>query len=368
MPSAPTMMSASISLPSARRTTPPRSHSSTAMQRAPKRKSTVLTPRRSTSSKSARCIVRLGAPNCWRNAPRRIREMTRPLFQLRMIRKSDSHPRAMTASSTPRTRSASSALGLRLRPAPISFSAGDCSQTTISAPHRSSASAAARPPTPPPTMAMRGARLIHAVQFADVWRGISATAHLCRSRTPGASFDHLVGAGEQRGRHFEAEHPCGLSVNDELELAHLLDRQFPRLYTLEDATGIDADDTPRIRDVGPVAHQPAGFGDFTRGGCHGNRVARRHGGQLNPPAVEKSAGADEEGIGPLADKRCKCGIDLAAVGSVEDPGFAARGHEQPFRPLSARARSAQQWTDRSALPHAPLWALAHAAVPGALPP
>jgi hypothetical protein len=23
-------------------------------------------------------------------------------------------------------------------------------------------------------------------------------------------FDHLVGAGEQRGRHFEAEHPCGL--------------------------------------------------------------------------------------------------------------------------------------------------------------
>src|SRR5262249_15781551 len=102
------------------------------------------------------------------------------------------------------------------------------------------------------------------------------------------------------------------------EPAHLLDRQFPRLRTLEDATGIDADDTPRIRDVGSVAHQPAGFGDFTRGGSHGNRVARRHGAQLNPPAVEKSAGADEEGIGPFAHKRCKCGIDLAAVGSVED--------------------------------------------------
>src|SRR5262249_13879855 len=34
---------------------------------------------------------------------------------------------------------------------------------------------------------------------------------------------------------------CGLSVNDELELAHLLDRQFPWLCTLEDATGIDAE-------------------------------------------------------------------------------------------------------------------------------
>jgi len=42
-------------------------------------------------------------------------------------------------------------------------------------------------------------------------------------------------------------------------------------------------------------------------------VARRHGGQLNPPAVEKSIGADEEGIGSLALKRCKCGIDLAAA-------------------------------------------------------
>src|SRR5262249_15073715 len=72
------------------------------------------------------------------------------------------------------------------------------------------------------------------------------------------SFDHLVGAGDECRRHFEVEHPCGLSVNDELELADLLDRQFPRLRTLEDATGIDADDTPRIRDVGSVAHQPAG--------------------------------------------------------------------------------------------------------------
>jgi hypothetical protein len=100
---------------------------------------------------------------------------------------------------------------------------------------------------------------------------------------------------EELVRHSEAEHPGRLVIDDQFELARLLDRQFLRLRTLENATGIDADDTPRIRDVG--SHQPAGFGDFTRGGSHGNRVARRHGAQLNPPAVEKSAGADEEGIG-----------------------------------------------------------------------
>jgi hypothetical protein len=35
---------------------------------------------------------------------------------------------------------------------------------------------------------------------------------------PFTSFDHLVGAGEQRRRDFEAERPRGLKINDKLEL------------------------------------------------------------------------------------------------------------------------------------------------------
>ena len=53
----------------------------------------------------------------------------------------------------------------------------------------------------------------------------------------------------QQSRHFEAEHPCGLHVDDELELGRLDDRQVRRLRTLEDATGVDADLTISIRSL-----------------------------------------------------------------------------------------------------------------------
>ena len=48
-------------------------------------------------------------------------------------------------------------------------------------------------------------------------------------------FDHLVGAGEQRRWHVEAERSGGRQIDDQFELARLHDRQVLRLGALEDA-------------------------------------------------------------------------------------------------------------------------------------
>ena len=67
-----------------------------------------------------------------------------------------------------------------------------------------------------------------------------------------ASLDHLIGAGEQRRRHAQADRLGGLEIDRELEFGGLHDRQVGRLGTRWTAR-VDADDTIRLGDSGSAS-------------------------------------------------------------------------------------------------------------------
>src|SRR5262245_2046790 len=55
------------------------------------------------------------------------------------------------------------------------------------------------------------------------------------------SFDHLVGAAEQREWHREPKRLGSLEVKDQFDFGELLHRQIGGVLALENATDIDAD-------------------------------------------------------------------------------------------------------------------------------
>jgi hypothetical protein len=66
------------------------------------------------------------------------------------------------------------------------------------------------------------------------------TADSCTNDVHGCNdlLDHLVGAGEQRGRYGEAKCLCSLKINDKLEFGRLLHREIGRLRALKNLVDV----------------------------------------------------------------------------------------------------------------------------------
>src|SRR5258706_15806464 len=77
------------------------------------------------------------------------------------------------------------------------------------------------------------------------------------------SFDHFVGAGEQRRRHVEAERPGGFEIEHKVEPGRLSDRQVCWLFALENPGRVDAGSAKFVSKAGSVAHETASDDELT---------------------------------------------------------------------------------------------------------
>jgi hypothetical protein len=68
-------------------------------------------------------------------------------------------------------------------------------------------------------------------------------------------FDHLVRACEQRIGRIEAERLGSLEVDHQFKFGRKLNRQFARLFTLENAIDIGRGASVKVRNVDPVGGQ-----------------------------------------------------------------------------------------------------------------
>src|ERR1700680_3914116 len=70
--------------------------------------------------------------------------------------------------------------------------------------------------------------------------GRRAMSQSCQQKNSAPSFDHLVGATQQRKRDGQAERLGSLEIDDQFDFGDLLNRQVGRLLALENAADVNA--------------------------------------------------------------------------------------------------------------------------------
>ena len=103
------------------------------------------------------------------------------------------------------------------------------------------------------------------------------------------------------------------------------DRQVGWLLALENAAGVDAGLTVRVRNTAAVAHQAAGRGELAILVDRRHRVANRQRGELFAPADEECIGADHERAGSQLDQGCEDRIEVAFGAGMQDMELQPEG-------------------------------------------
>src|SRR5262249_5925510 len=92
--------------------------------------------------------------------------------------------------------------------------------------------------------------------------GGNANSRLVHRNKTASLFDHLVGAGEECRRDFEAERPPCSQIDDKLEPRSLLDGQISRFRAFENLVHEGSCPTPNVRKIYSVCCETPCFAIF----------------------------------------------------------------------------------------------------------
>src|SRR5262249_32630232 len=132
-----------------------------------------------------------------------------------------------------------------------------------------------------------------------------------------ALFDHLVGAGENRGWNIEPDRFGGLQVDDQLVFGRRLHRQIGRLLALQDAIDVAGRTPILVEEIRPVGDQAAGCDEVTLDVDPWQLVASREAhDQIAMNKSQRTAGDDQATI-RRTRKGSKRALDLAGIAHVD---------------------------------------------------
>src|SRR5215469_5384121 len=95
------------------------------------------------------------------------------------------------------------------------------------------------------------------------------------ARGEGTSFDHLVGAGNQRRRDVQPEPSGSFQIDDQLKLNRLLNRQVARVFPFDNPINVSSRALKQNTEICAVYDQSADLGVFTKW-VDGGKLASRH--------------------------------------------------------------------------------------------
>ena len=140
--------------------------------------------------------------------------------------------------------------------------------------------------------------------------------------------DHSITSSARRRSAVGTLRPSAFAVlrlMHQLDLHRLLDRQVGGLGALENAAGVNADLTVRVRNAVSIADQAACHGVLAKWVHRGHRMTRSQCDELLAPAVEEWVTADYERAGSQSGQGCEDRIEVALGARMQDMELQPEG-------------------------------------------